>query len=161
MEINDLLFGCLPPLAQIARAGYLFSVGLSLQPTALLPANFVLFNGGTGGYPIVVISARISSAANMTATLNALLVDPALGNPVTAVNLRGFLTSGSAINESAVIAAPTTAGLIAESEFNLSAPWDACSPAPIFLDNGRGIVLTTAALASTCMVNFVWAEIPR
>lgn len=161
MEYNEAIFSFLPPLAQVARAGFLFSVGLTAVPTALLPANFVLFNGGTGGFPIVVLSARLSSAANMTATLNALLVDPVLGGGATAMNLRDFATGAQAVNEQAVIAAPAINGVIGESEFNLSAPWDFCASAPIFLGPGKGIMLTTAALASTCMATFVWAEIPR
>jgi hypothetical protein len=159
MPYDETLEVNLIKLARIADAGWLYQVADNAAPTALLPANFVLWNAGSKGLPLRVISVRLSSTAAILVTLGWVQVDPALSAGNTPQNLRLGQGASQASFENQVVAAPTLAGTIGEVEVRSGGEEEFLLPAAIYVPPGRGLVLTTAAVAATVAAVFLWAEI--
>ena len=147
-------------LAYEAEEGQLYQVADTLTATALLGAQFVLVNGNSKGIPVRVISARVSITSPVGLTLGWVAADPALaaGNPATNMRLGG--AAAEAINEAAVAAAPTIAGKMNLPNLSINTELELLLPGSVFLASGQALAISSAAVASTISVVWLWAEVP-
>jgi hypothetical protein len=148
-------------LAGLAAAGYLYQVADFGNATGLLGAQFALFNSGSRGLPIRLISARVSASAALGVTLGWLRVDPALGagNPSSNLSLGGAIASAQ--NEAAVAAAPAIAGQLSTAQLQAGGIVELISPAGIYIPANTGVVISSAAVAAAVDAIWLWAEIPN
>ncbi len=159
MDFTLDVFKHLPLLAPLAQAGSIFQVGQVVSATAILSANFALFNKSGNGLQIWLLAAPVQVAAAIEVDLFRLDTDPAMTAGNTPVNLLlGFRNAGATF-EAQQLAAPATNGKISAM---LAAPANTfyvCSSGVIIIPPGKGILISTGLVATQVSLTLVWAEI--
>jgi hypothetical protein len=148
-------------LSRLATRSQLFQCADSVAGTALVPANFVLFNPGTKGLAIAIISARISATVAGMISLGTVQPDPALTAGNAPSNLRIADTAPEAGNEVQAVAAITLLNTIAEPQLGANLELELLSPGVVYLPPGWGLGITTPIAVVTYSVTWLWAEVPR
>lgn len=146
-------------LSVLARMGWLYQVGQGLTATGVSGAQYVLWNSGSKGLPIWLISARVSAVAALLITTGYVTADPgfAAGNRPTNLYVRE--AGSQATLEAAVTAMPSLDRVTGEVNLQAGGEVELISPAVWFLQPGRGLVISSAAVASQVAFTLLWAEI--
>jgi len=147
-------------MAEAARAGWLYQVADAATATALVPAVFVLWNPGSKGLPLYVISARLSSDGGDIITLGSISADPAIGAGNVSSNLWIGQGLPEAVNEAAAIAAPTPDATLAMPIISAGNEIDLIDPGVILVPPGRGLVVFGGLVAQPYQMTWLWAEPP-
>jgi hypothetical protein len=157
MELCDLLD--LSALAVTAQYGWLYQAADTATATGVSGAQFALFNSGSRGLPLRVVSVRVSAAAAMQAVLGWSIGDPGLTAGNTPANLRIGGSNASAANQAQVTAAPTLERILAIAELQVGGVFELLLPGSIYLPYGRALVVSSAAVDGVVDVTWLWAEI--
>lgn len=147
-------------LAHLAYKGQLYMVGDSATGTALVGTNFVLFNPGSKGIPVRLLSARVSTNLAASITFGTVYGDPgaAAGNPSSNLYLGGM--APEAVNEAAAAAPIVPAAILALVGVPVTAAYELLSPGSILIPPGWGVVVAFPIAVAVNAVAWLWAELP-
>ena len=148
----------MPRLAALAQGASLYQVGQKITATALLNANFALFNNWNSGQPLVLISAKVQASAVMEVDLLTLEADPAMPAGNTPTNLFLGARKAQATFEAQALASPASVNTLAVVEASNNNTVELCDPGCIFIPRNRGVLITSATVAGDCVVTLLWAE---
>lgn len=149
----------LPGLAQVAWKDRMFSVGQSLVGTAVVGAQFVLFNAGQGGRGLVLTDLVLSSGVTTLLTIATLNADPALTAGNEPANLRIGGPKGRATFEAQLVAAPASDKTIGRYTLSVqNSPWVWPRFAQIIIPPGKGLLVSFDPFAGNQAVTLVWAD---
>lgn len=147
-------------LAHLAYRGFLYQASDLQTGTALVGTNFVLFNPGSKGLPVRLLSIRVATNLAATVTFGTVFGDPAIaaGNPSSNLYLGGNAAQASNQAAAAAPIAPlSTLGLIAVP---VTGAFELLAPGSIYMPAGRGVVVAFPIGVAINSVTWLWAELP-
>lgn len=159
MDFTLNVFKQIPRLAALAQAGSLYQVGQVVTATALLNANFALFNKSGNGLPIWLFSAPVQVSAAMEVDMFKLDADPAMSAGNAPVNLLLGGRNAGATFEAQQLATPADNGQLSAMLPGTQNTVDLCASGVICIPQGKGVLITSAAVAGNVALTLVWAEI--
>ena len=148
-------------LSRLAEAGELYQVSDKITATALVPAVFVLWSGGSKGLAVRLISARVNTDTTIDIAFVGLLANPALAAGNTIGNLRLGGGSSQAFTEAAAIAAAAFSGVFVTGTIIPGGYAELLSPGGIYLPPNTGVMVFSVTAAATISTTWLWAECPR
>lgn len=149
----------MPRLAALAQGASLFQVGQKITATALLNANFALFNNWNSGQPLILVSAKVQASAVMEVSLLTLDTDPAMPAGNTPANLFLGSRKAQATFEAQALAAPASARTLSVVEASNNNTVELVDPGCIFIPRNNGVMISSALVAGDCVVTLLWAEL--
>ena len=150
-----------PALPALAASGFLYSAGDTVTATAAgNGALFALFNPGSKGLPVRLMSARVTVAAATSVLLSALNADPALTAGKTPQNCDLSAGAPEATFEAATAPAPTVGNQLGAWQVGTQNDYELVSPGGIFIWPGRGVLVSTPAVDAVVSLVFLWCETP-
>jgi hypothetical protein len=146
-------------LAALAQAGSLFQVGQVLTASALVNANFVLFNNMNTANPIWLLSARVMTTAAMEVDLYRMDADPALTAGNAGQNQSIGNRNSQATFEAQAVASPAAGPQFGAVEGSASNQVEMISAGGIYIPRNKGIMISSALVAGNVALTMLWAEI--
>ena len=147
----------LDKLAYLAYKGQLFQVADQASGTALVGTNHVLFNPGTKGTPIRVISVRFLTDTGAPLSFGWIYGDPAVGGGALSSNLFLGGAQPQAINEANPIAVIYPTGYLVRAFTNPNEFYELLLPGAVLVPPGYGLIVTVPVGVATNTVSWLWA----
>lgn len=149
----------LPLVDGLAFAGALYSAADTVVATAVLDANFLLFNTAKRSGPIYIFAAQVSVTAAMEIDVFTLNADPGLAGGSTPTNFLLEASQSSVNYEAAAAATPATESALNKQQVAASfGIADLIGPGVLILPPGRGVLVSSAKVAGSVSCRFVWGE---
>jgi hypothetical protein len=147
-------------LAHLAYKGQLYQASDTVTAGAATACNFALWNNGSKGLPLRLVSVRVSSTVAQSVTFGTLVADPALTAGNQAVNAYLGGNGPEANNEAqalAAIAVINTLGIIAVP---VTGTYELLSPGSLFIPPNNGVAVVSPVGVATMNIVWLWAELP-
>ena len=139
-------------------AGRVFMAGQTLVPTAVLAAQWILFNPKGGNRVLYVFQLDVTLSASMEIDVFALSADPAFtaGNAPSNANIGN--EKSLANFEAQLVARPTTLSQIAAAQIAPGGPPATILDKPLRVPAGFGVLVSAPAVAGTVCLTAGWVE---